>query len=265
MKAISEKQKEFITKLLEEATPEAKEKASFLIDLGIENLTVKEASYCINILLKNQKGESTEKPKTKKVEYFKNLLDYITIEEYKDFLKEYAKENLFKSWNYQHTAYKTNKEALENYEKELFDNLKNDSKYDWFGELRYIREAIIHKSLGLTLDDRFSTNGESKYYKAIWNKLPTIEGLEITSEAYSASWGYDQTNIDIAYRLNKKVWGLDILKDNDGNYYLVRMKDTTKPQNYFAFSDKNGVRNFRRDLKPLETFKQDASQTGYYR
>jgi hypothetical protein len=31
------------------------------------------------------------------------------------------------------------------------------------------------------------------------------------------------------------------------------------------FHDKNGVRYFSRDSRPLETFKQDASQTGQYR
>lgn len=196
-----------------------------------------------------------------KIEYSKQLLDYMTVEEYKEFLKVYAKENLHKSWNYHHNYYKTDEEALQAYEKELFENLNQSIKYDWFGKLDYIREAIIHKSLGFTLKNRFDTNGDDKYYQAIWEKLPIIEGLKITDEAYSATWGYDQTNVDIAYRLNKKVWGLDILVSG-GTYYLVRMKD--EATHYFSFSDRDGVRNFRRDHHPAETFKQDASQTGQY-
>ena len=54
-------------------------------------------------------------------------------------------------------------------------------------------------------------------------------------------WGYDQTNVDIAYRVNQRVWGLDIFRDLDGNYYLVRMKDG-------RFHD--SVRYFSRDHNP---------------
>jgi hypothetical protein len=271
MNKATEKQINFINELLANAPQQAKEKANFLLEQGVETFTTRDASYCINILLKYSKGSeqktAVQKPKAAKVEYFKNLLDYITIEEYKDFLQQYAKENLHKSWTYRHGYFKTNDEALQIYTKELFDNLEHSMQYDSFGDISYyIRETIIHKSLGLTLEDKIDLNGDGIYYAAIWDKLPIIEGLEVTDEAYTASWGYDQTNIDIAYRLNKKVWGLDVLKCNTSySYYLVRIKDTSKPNNYFAFSDKNGVRNFRRDLKPLKTFEMDASQTGQYR
>lgn len=269
MNTVTPKQKDFINQLLKESNQEAKDKASFLLEKGVDSFTSKEASYCINILLKYNKQTKTEskeiKQKAARVEYHKNLLDYITIEEYKVFLQEYAKENLFNSWNYRHNYYKTNGEALQAYTKELFDNLEHSMKYDYFGDIsHYIREAIIHKSLGYTMEsNRLETNGDAIKYKAIWEKLPIIEDLKVTDEAYTASWGYDQTNIDIAYRLNKKVWGLDVLRGNHGEYYLVRMKDEKK--HYFAFSDKNGVRNFRRDHNPMETFKRDASQTGQYR
>ena len=87
--------------------------------------------------------------------------------------------------------------------------MKNSLKrgYDSF-DLTYIRQAIIYKSLGLSLDE-FRANSHELRYKAIWDLLPVVEGLKIDrSKAYTASWGYDQTNIDIAYELNKKVWGL---------------------------------------------------------
>ena len=104
--------------------------------------------------------------------------------------------------------------------------------------------------------DEFRSNGDTLYYRAIWDKLPVIPGLKLTNEAYSAMWGYDQTNVDIAYRVNQRVWGLDIFRDLDGNYYLVRMKDG-------RFHD--SVRYFSRDHNPEKTFEQDASQTGQYR
>ena len=205
----------------------------------------------------NVDTKTKETNKSQKVEYFKNVLDYITMGEYKTFLESYSEKNLYKSWAYRNSPFKNNEDALKMYKKELFDNLENALKYDFFGKLGYIREIIIHKSLGFTLDDdRINTNGDNIYYKAIWDKLPTIENLELTNQTYSAVWGYDQTNVDIAHKLNKKVWGLDVLKDNSGHYYLVRMKND-------SFHD--NVRYFSRDKNPTETFKRDASQTGQYR
>ncbi len=203
----------------------------------------------------NESIETAAKPKSKRIEYHKNLLDYITLEDYKEYLKEYAKENLHNSWYYRNTSFKNDNEALEKYTEDLFSNLENALNYGCFGKLNYIRECIIHKSLGYNLDNRFSSNGDSIYYKAIWDKLPIIEDLKMTEQSYSAVWGYDQTNVDIAYKLNKKVWGLDVFVDN-GKYYLVRMKND-------RFND--GVRYFHRDHNPQETFKRDASQTGQYR
>jgi len=177
------------------------------------------------------------------------------MEEYQAFLKQHARENYNNSWNYRRGNHKTTEEAIESYEKELLDNMEHCIKFDWFGKLKYIRQAILSKSLGYE-PDKFRCNGDSLYYKAIWNKLPIIEGLKETDEAYTASWGYDQTNIDVAFRLNQRVWGLDIFRDNSGDFYLVHMKDGT-------FHD--SIRYFSRDLNPWETFKQDASQTGHYR
>jgi len=200
-------------------------------------------------------GKPLMKEDKKNVKYSKNLTDYISLEKYKEFLKNYAKENWSKSYHCKRNYYRTGDEAIQGYTKELLDNVEHSIKFDWFGKLKYIRQAILAKSLGYSQDE-FRSNGDSLYYKAIWDKLPIIPGLKLTDEAYTAVWGYDQTNVDIAYRLNKRVWGLDIFRDIDGNYYLVRMKDG-------RFHD--GVRYFSRDSNPFETFKMDASQTGQYR
>lgn len=205
----------------------------------------------LEINLNSQKV--VKKTKSSKVEYHKNLLDYITLEEYKEFLKEYAKEN-YTNYYRRHSVISTDK-AIQEYTQELLNNVKLALQYDSFGKLSYIRECIIHKSLGYTLNDRINTNGDGLYYKAIWKKLPIVEDLKLTDLSYSAIWGYDQTNVDIAYKLNKKVWGLDALKCGM-NYYLVRIKED-------SFHD--NVRYFTRDYNPQETFKRDASQTGQYR
>jgi hypothetical protein len=200
-------------------------------------------------------GTPLVKKEKKNVKYGKLITDYITLEEYKEVVKEFAKENYRKSWNYKHSNYATEEEAMKEYQKELLDNIEHCIKYDWFGNLKYIREAILEKSLGYKKED-FRSNGDALYYRAIWDKLPIIEGIHLTEEAYTAMWGYDQTNVDIAFRVNERVWGLDIFRDTDGRYYLVRMKNG-------CFHD--SVRYFTRDLNPWKTFKQDASQTGNYR
>ena len=199
--------------------------------------------------------EVEQKQPTTNVKYFKRLEDYITVEEYKDYLRKQAKENYQRSFNYRIGNYKTIEDLIETYTKELLDNVDFMIKNDYFGKLDYIREAILHKSLGFEKEE-LRVNGSSDYYVAIWDKLPVIKDLKLTDEAYTAMWGYDQTNVDIAYRLNKKVWGLDIFRNTDGSFYLVRMKDG-------RFHD--SVRYFSRDKNPYETFKHDASQTGNYR
>lgn len=200
-------------------------------------------------------GEPLMKEDKKNVKYSKNLTDYISLEDYKEFLKRHARENWDKSYHYRRNQYGTVEEVIQGYAKELLDNVEHCIKFDWFGKLKYIREAILAKSLGFPQDE-FRSNGDTLYYRAIWDKLPVIPGLKLTNEAYSAMWGYDQTNVDIAYRVNQRVWGLDIFRDLDGNYYLVRMKDG-------RFHD--SVRYFSRDHNPEKTFEQDASQTGQYR
>jgi len=217
------------------------------VKLNLDDLQVNE-----DVQIKPQKNNSS------KVEYHKNVLDYISLEEYKNFLINVFAEDRFRySWYFNNQRYATNEERINAYKKELLDNLQSNIDYGCFGDLKYIREAIIHKSLGLTIDE-FDCNGSSAYYMAIWDKLPIIEGLKLTNESYSSMWGYDQTNVDIAYKINKKLWGLDAFKITTckGQYMLVRMKND-------QFHDK--VRYFSKDSTPEKTFQHDANQTGQYR
>ena len=197
---------------------------------------------------------STKKETSANVKYMKKLTDYISIEEYEKFLKDFAKQHPERLWNYSYK--KSIEEAIKDYEAQLLlviPRLKEDDSYE--NELRYVREAILHKSLGYKKEDLRTNGGSLKYY-AIWDKLPIIEGLEITNRAYTSMWGYDQTNVDIARQLNKRVWGLDVFRVNRGEYMLVRMKDN-------RFHD--NVRYFSYDPNPEKTFERDASQTGQYR
>jgi len=73
------------------------------------------------------------------VKYQKNLLDYITMEEYKNFLTQYAKENYRNSWHYRVGSYVSIDNAIDIYEKELLENLNRSMKYDSFGDLGSIR------------------------------------------------------------------------------------------------------------------------------
>jgi hypothetical protein len=47
-------------------------------------------------------------------------------------------------------------------------------------------------------------------YAAVWDKLPIITGLEKSDRVYSASWGYDQTQITIATWYGR-AFGFDVL------------------------------------------------------
>lgn len=194
--------------------------------------------------------------KAAKVDYSWFLKDYTTKEKLYTFIKEvFCPNNLQGSWyigkseSYSKDLENFINDTIADYERRDFDKI----------ELRYIREVIIHKSLGYDIKD-LRLNGNKLLYELIYNDLPIIEGLELTNERFTAMWGYDQTNVDIAQRLNKKVWGLDIFKDITSyhGYWLVRVKDN-------RFSDKDKVMNFSLDNNYLETFKHDASQTGYYR
>lgn len=207
-----------------------------------------------------------KKTNTKKIEYYKNLFDYISVEEYQDFILNYYSdfEKLPNWYKFRHQTIQEDIEAYQREQISWFNEAINKWGKEYF-KLTYIRHAIVSKSLGLEKEEfsRFNANGDGLRYIAIWDKLPIIEDLKIDkSQAYTASWGYDQTNVDIAYLLNKKVFGLDvaIVTTNHNNIMFVRVKHNEK---YFNFGD--GVRNFSKDSNPFKTFEQDASQTGQYR
>lgn len=200
----------------------------------------------------------SDNKKTGKIIYHKTLNDYITIDEIRTSLEKIVKDKEFyiNDWAYgyyEHPEDKVQKFIDENVER-FTRYLKNNF------ELGYIREAIVMKSLKKSPFD-FNANGSKLTYLLIWDKLPIIEDLKITDEAYTATWGYDQTNVDIAYRLNKKFNGLDILYSptETDRILLKRIKEN----GYFAF--KHRVGHYKRDSSPLKTFENDASQTGRYR
>ncbi len=204
-----------------------------------------------------EKAPAKAKEKTSnKIIYNKLFTDYISIEEYKNYmLNDYLKENE-NALNYFHQYAASYDEALEKYKNDTLIKINymfRPDNIDYYNDLKYIREAIVWKSLNKE-KNRFYANGDNSFYMAIWDKLPIIEGLKYTDKAYTAVWGYDQTNVDIAYLLNKKFNGLYILVYG---YTVVftRLKDN-------KFND--GVRYFSEDSNPEKTFLMDASVTGHY-
>jgi len=200
----------------------------------------------------------SDNKKSGKIIYHKTLNDYITINEIRTSLEKIVKDKEFyiNDWAYGYYEYQEDK-----VKKFIDDNVERFTNYLKNNiELGYIREAIVMKSLKKSPFD-FNANGTKLTYLLIWDKLPIIEGLKITDEAYTATWGYDQTNVDIAYRLNKKFNGLDVLYSptETDRILLKRIKEN----DYFAFKHRSGY--YRRDNNPLKTFENDASQTGRYR
>lgn len=209
--------------------------------LNLENIKVSDS----DIVIKNKNNN--------KITYHKTLLEYITIEELKEYLKEYAAANYDKyyMWSRYENATVYYNELCEDIDRRFKKGV--DSYYN---ELSYIRSAIVWKSLNLNKDS-FRANGSELYYMAIWEKLPIIEDLKTTDKHYTAIWGYDQTNVNIATLLNKRFNGLNVLVDTgQKRVYFTRLKDN-------SFND--GVRYFNEDKNWQETFKMDASVTGQYR
>lgn len=219
----------------------------------------------IKKILEGQEVESKKTSKNESPEYFKKLSDYITLEEGKEKIKELF-SNLpfdgYKRWAQNANIWDVvlsdeEKAKVLNYMLDYFVNYIYIKNYD----LKYIREAILHKSLKKDFST-FHANGDNLTYFVIWDKLPIIEGLETTKEFYSAMWGYDQTNVTLAYKLNKKCWGLTVFETNSpGNEYLLkRVVENAK--------------NFRDDFMyftrceysdPEFYMQYDASRTGNYR
>lgn len=192
-----------------------------------------------------------ETTKQSKIVYHKFLSDYLTIEQLKEKMNEYA---IYRSKN----QYFNGRQSIDEIKESLNGYIKGFGKDGYYNTLDYIREAIIHKSLGLERETLY-TNGSTFPYFAIWDLLPTIKGLKLTEKWYYSSWGYDQTNIDIAWVLNTRLFGLTILvEENQGKYLLKRIsKDNT-------FND--GCRYFWEGKgNPQETRERDCSYTGQYR
>lgn len=216
-------------------------------------------------MLEGQEVESKKTSKNESPEYFKKLSDYITLEEGKEKIKELF-SNLpfdgYKRWAQNANIWDVvltdeEKAKVLNYMLDYFENYIYIKNYD----LKYIRESIIHKSLKKD-SDTFHANGDNLTYFVIWDKLPIIEGLETTKEFYSAMWGYDQTNVTLAYKLNKKCWGLTVFETNSPSHeYLLKRVDA----NAKNFSD--SFMHFSLcDNPDSEYYMQyDASRTGNYR
>lgn len=225
---------------------------------GFISKTFIDAEMVENMLDNLEKTPVKSNKKSDKIIYHKTLNDYITVDELRTSLEKIVKNKDFhiNNWGwgyYNHQEDKVKKFIDENVER-FTKHLKNNL------ELHYIREAIVMKSLKKSPFD-FNANGSKLTYLLIWDKLPIIEDLKITDEAYTAMWGYDQTNVDIAYRLNKKFNGLDVLySPTETDRILIKR---IKENDYFAFKHRSGY--YSRDNNPLKTFENDASQTGQYR
>jgi hypothetical protein len=140
--------------------------------------------------------EPTQAPKTaapQSVTYHKKVSDYISLDTFRERLEKILRE----SGNYYATR-EAEKQAI------IQSALKDyDSEKEYHGLTEQIRHAIIAKSLNME-SKRFPLQ-----YRAIWPELPTIKGLK-PGAVYSATWGYDQTNITTA-RHYGRAFGLDVL------------------------------------------------------
>jgi hypothetical protein len=129
--------------------------------------------------------------------YGKNVSDYLTLDEFRDALERYYRAN---------NRY-TEDQVRSCTEFELKHRYNTNDQYANLSG--YIRQAIIWKSIGGEVN-KFQSNGDHAIYSAIWDKLPTIEGLKPTGKVYSAMWGYDQTQITTAKHYGR-AFGLDVL------------------------------------------------------
>lgn len=220
----------------------------------------------IRKILESQEVESNKATgKNESPEYFKKLSEYITLEEGKEKVKELF-SNLpfdgYKRWAQNANIWdviltEEEQEKVLNYMLDYFVNYVYNKDYD----LKYIRECIIHKSLKKDFNT-FNANGDNLTYFAIWDKLPIIKDLEITKTFYSSMWGYDQTNVTLAHKLNKKCWGLTVFETNSPSHeYLLKRVD----DNATHFRDR--FMSFTRcEYSDSEFYMQyDASRTGNYR
>ena len=131
------------------------------------------------------------------VKYSIQVSDYISLDEFKLKLTEYYGNP---NKNYSQTD-------IDKYVNYTLTNYYNNEK-EYYNLKRYIRQAIVWKSLGGNASN-FYCNGDNAIYYAVWDKLPTIK-LSKTGKVYSAMWGYDQTQITTATHYGK-AFGLDVL------------------------------------------------------
>lgn len=124
--------------------------------------------------------------------YHKKVSDYISLETFEKRITELYHKGRHNSMDdtYKNQAIKY---ALSNY----------DSSNEYSNLSKNIRQMIVAKSIKMD-PARFEER-----YQAVWDELPTIEGLK-PGKKYSATWGYDQTNITTATHYGK-AFGLDVL------------------------------------------------------
>jgi hypothetical protein len=135
--------------------------------------------------------KTTEAPQA--ITYHKKVSDYISLDTYRERLEKILSD----SENY-YARSDSEKQAI------IQSALRDyDSDREYHGLSEQIRHAIIAKSL------KMDSKCFPLQYRAIWPELPTIKGLK-PGAVYSATWGYDQTNITTA-RHYGRAFGLDVL------------------------------------------------------
>lgn len=202
--------------------------------------------------------------------YYKYINEWLTLDELLEKLKNYVytidyqtHRRLWRNYFWRTECLPTLEEERQAlYEKlaeSLTETYKNDDAY--YRELKLIRQAIIHKSLGGKPADDYWSSGNI-FYDLIWDKLPIIDNLKVTDTYYNSVWGYDQTNVTLAYKLNLKCWGLTVFKLTDHfGYVLKRVKDDATNWRFKPFMHFTLCTN----PDPEYYLKIDASRTGFYR
>ena len=147
--------------------------------------------------IKASKDEPSPAAKPSKAPaYYARIADYLSPDEYRAKLQEF-----YTTKGVQRSAFLAIDDAVKDALQHHYnapDHLK-----------RYIRQAIVYKSLGGD-PGGFHCNGDDADYYAIWDKLPTLQGLKPTGESYAAVWGYDQTQITTATHYGR-AFGFDAL------------------------------------------------------
>ena len=179
-------------------------------------------------------ASKTEPKSNNSPAYHKKVSDYISLETYEKRLAII----MDKSSRAKHET-ETRKAEMIRYHME---NFNTDCEYS--NLTKNIRQAIVAKSI--KMDPDFF---EFKY-QAIWAELPVIEGLK-PGKKYSATWGYDQTNITTATHYGK-AFGLDVLVTGGFGHGDVLLKRIDKNER-FSESCMNFSPNTYTDKEIIET------------